>query len=181
VSRRNDGASESIAREWLDQLLGEGNHWASVGDRWFLAAVGGVQRGAERTSEGLGAAGEMLVHRAKRRLGLSQTRLDRIRKMLETEIQRSELELSGERTEAFVENMSLLLELVLNGTIPVEDVAIQCDPGTEDDDATSSAPDARPPEASAPPQTAPAANEASEDHSSSSCVPYDSEAQNPLP
>lgn len=129
MSPRTAKLSASVTRRWLDQLVQGGSYVASESDRWFLATVGGVQRGSQRTTEGIGALGQRLVQGARRRLGGGKTRVERIRSMLREEVHRSELDLTDEEVVQFTENMSMLLELVLDGTIPVSDVAIQCDPG----------------------------------------------------
>lgn len=98
---------------------------AEQGDRWFLAAVHGLDRGV-----GLGSASaRKLAGRFSQRWKKlrasrwsSEAARRRIRKAVLAEARRAELDTSNEDFRAFTENVATLVELVLTGAIRLHDV-----------------------------------------------------------
>lgn len=114
-------------REWVaafsEEALGHGSEIARETDRWFLLAIRGVSRGAERARVRLRALARVALGRFSRR-STTMPR-ERIRELLRTEAVRLHFDVSHPEFEVFAERMSALLELVFSGAIALEDVAFE--------------------------------------------------------
>lgn len=111
---------------WSHQLAERGYDIAVESDRWFLAALQGLDRGMNRAGSGLAGAGQLVVARSRRwlpRFGREVAPSERIRRAIAREAKRRGLE--GEELERFSQNIGLVVEMVLSGAVNVEDIAFE--------------------------------------------------------
>jgi len=122
------GVSQRVLRE-VSELIVEGAHQvAQESDTWFLTALGGLNKGARHTQAAASRFGRyVLVETNKLRPSWlkQKTQRERIRSMLLREAKRAKL--SGREFEAFSEQIAVLVELVLQGTVKVSDIAFEHD------------------------------------------------------
>lgn len=133
-------------------LAEHGYDIAVEGDRWFVAALHGLDRGMNRAGSGVAEAGQQVVARSRRwlpRFGRDIPPRERIRRAIAREAKRRGIE--GEQLECFSQNIGLVVELVLSGEVSVEDIAFEHAPRDEPVPDTEPCPASEEPVSGTPP------------------------------
>lgn len=110
-------------------------HVAEESDRWFLAALRGMDQGLRWSREGATVVSGRMAdgwERLRSALPRRSTR-QRLHDALLREARRARLDPSSEELQSFVEGMATLLDLVLAGTIDLEDVGFSFEVPPEDE------------------------------------------------
>lgn len=110
-----------------DALAG-GAHVADEGDRWFIAVVRGLGRGAQRAERGVDVATDALVAQVVRlrpRWMRRRTPKERIEDLLNREGERLDFDVTQAQFRDFSERIATLLELVYTGAIRLDDVVFE--------------------------------------------------------
>ncbi len=135
------------ARGWLRDAsrsaLANGSVVADEGDRWFVAAVRTLDRGAQRAERGFDSvAGTVFAQlaRLRPRWTHKQTPRERIESVLHKEARRLHFDADEEQFRAFVEKIAIVIELVFTRAVPLDDVAFEHAPGSPADGASSEGP-----------------------------------------
>jgi hypothetical protein len=146
----NAGLPERLDRSlrWIsqrsDDVLEGSLTVAEEGDRWFLGALRGLERGAARAQGGADAVASALAARWTRvrpRWARPRTPRERIESMLRAEGKRQGFDVKRPEFHEFSSKLALLLELVYSGTLPLESIAFEPagdDSGTPGTSATES-------------------------------------------
>lgn len=120
------------------EITEDGSYIATEGDRWFLAAVRSVDQGTNWVAHELGVLGLGVVSRFDRWrpqwLRRSSTR-ERVQKLLRNEARRSKLDVAPGEFDLFSERIAVLLEHVINGSIPVEAIGFEAGDEAEQQDS----------------------------------------------
>lgn len=116
------------------QLRTGSHHVAEEGDRWFLAALRGVDRGLRLSRSGASIVGTRVADGWDRLRSVLPRRpaRRRIHEALVREARRSSIDPDTEAFQTFAESMATLLELVLAGAIELDDVGFSFDVAAED-------------------------------------------------
>lgn len=129
---------------WSHDVAEQGHGIAVESDRWFVAALQGLDRGMTRARSGVAEAGHQMIVRSKRwlpRVGEDVTPRERIRRAIAREAKRQGFE--REQLEQFAGNIGLIVELVLSGVVNIEDIAFEHaddEPAPQSADADEPAP-----------------------------------------
>jgi hypothetical protein len=146
--RRLKELSERVVQELSETILYSARQVATESDVWFVAAVKRVDRGVRRTRNAVGQFGRYVVAKSSKlspRWLRKKSHRERIRAMLIREAKRSNVKLSGQEFDQFSERIATLLELVLQGSVSVADIAFEQDERTRLlDRALTSTPGANP-------------------------------------
>jgi hypothetical protein len=132
-------------RRWLSLASRDVVSGSSVvafeGDRWFLAAVRGVEQGATQAQRGIdllaAAVAAQWIRRRPRWLRRRSSR-ERIERALRDEAKRHGFDVTQDQFAAFSAKMALLLELVYSGAVPLDAIAFEADPGSDQSSASES-------------------------------------------
>lgn len=124
---------------WSRDLAGRGHDIAVESDRWFVAALQGLDRGMTRARSEVSEAGRQVMVRSKAWLPGARHNAgpkERIRRAIIREAKRRGFQ--GEQLDQFSQNIALVVELVLSGAVSVEDIAFE-HAGTEEPEPASAA------------------------------------------
>lgn len=125
---RKLGRSGAWLRIASQGLLDHGSAIAAESDRWFLAALRGAARGAEQARAGLGALARAAATRSdawRPAWSRPPTTRERLRRLLEREARRLDIDVSRPEFATFADKMSSLLHLVFSGALALEDIAFE--------------------------------------------------------
>lgn len=120
--------SQRVLHELAETVVQGAQQVATESDDWFLTALRGLNKGAQHTKATAAKLGRYLIHESSKlapRWLRKKTQRERIRDMLLREARRAKL--SGQEFESFSEQIAILVELVLQGTVKVGDVAFERD------------------------------------------------------
>jgi hypothetical protein len=119
-------------RGWLQgaarNALAGGVHVANEGDRWFVAAVRELAKGADKAERGVDSAAEAVVARLaplRPRWMQRLTPRQRIEQLLRDEAKRLDFDVTQQQFLAFSAKIATLLELVYTGTVRLDDIAFE--------------------------------------------------------
>jgi hypothetical protein len=127
MPQRLDRGWKWISRRSEDVLAGS-RTVADESDRWFLGALRGVERGAAYAQGGADALANALGARWTRirpRWARRRTPRERIESMLRMEGKRQGFDVKQKEFDEFSSKMSLLLELVYSGVLPLDGIAFE--------------------------------------------------------
>lgn len=131
--RKHTGSTrQQRLRALSDSLLTSTGYIAGETDRWFLGAVLGAKRCADRTREGFTFVGKYITQKTwvSRLPGVKKkTPSERLRRVILAEAKRVGIRPEDPEFAAFAERIAVLTELVLEGTIPAS--AIDFEEGGE--------------------------------------------------
>ena len=121
-------ASTRVLHELSETFVSGAHQVAVEGDHWFLTTLRGLNEGAQRTKVAASKVGRYLLQESSKFYPSwlrKRTQRERIRDMLLREAKRAKL--SGREYEAFSEQIAILVELVLQGTVKVSEIAFERD------------------------------------------------------
>lgn len=121
-------------------------HVAEEGDRWFLAALRGIDQGLRWSRSGAVVVGGRVAdgwERLRATLPRRPARR-RLQDALVKEARGSSVDPEDPAFQTFAENMATLLELVLAGAIRLEDVGFAFEGAPTDEDAATSSEETSP-------------------------------------
>jgi hypothetical protein len=108
-------------RRVLGQASREFAHDVSVeSDRWFLSSLGALDRGVAWTEH-------RIINFVRRVVWRRQKPRDRFRELLHSEAKRARLAVPQDEFRLFADRMSTLIELVLSGAVPIDNIVFEGD------------------------------------------------------
>lgn len=129
-ARRLTERSRRLLAEWSQVFLQGASQVAAESDSWFLATVSGLDKGARHTKAAVGRFGGYVLQRSsklKPEWLRRKSQQERIHDMLMREAKRAKVDLSKSEFALFSQQIATIIELVLKGTISVDDIAFEQD------------------------------------------------------